>query len=62
MFTRMDHSTEEEWQHISEEHMPHILKIKKRIISMLKQAESLTLGFGTDQLHHALLILEYLYF
>jgi predicted HD phosphohydrolase len=26
----------------------------KRILSMLKQAESLTLGFGTDQLHHAL--------
>ena len=54
MFTRMDHSTEEEWQHISEEHMPHIFDMPKRIISMLKQAKDLTLGFGTDQLHHAL--------
>ena len=34
--------------------MPHIFDMPKRIISMLKQAESLTLGFGTDQLHHAL--------
>ena len=54
MFTRMDESTQEEWQHISEEHMPHIFDMPKRILSMLKQAESLTLGFGTDQLHHAL--------
>ena len=54
MFTRMDHGTEEEWQHISDEHMPHIFDMPKRIISMLKQTESLTLGFGTDQLHHAL--------
>ena len=54
MFTRMDHSTEEEWQHISEKHMPHIFDMPKRIISMLKQAQDLTLGFGTDQLHHAL--------
>ena len=54
MFTRMDQSTQEEWQHISEEHMPHIFDMPKRILSMLKQAESLTLGFGTDQLHHAL--------
>ena len=33
MFTRMDHSTEEEWQHISEKHMPHIFDMPKRIIS-----------------------------
>ena len=32
MFTRMDHSTEEEWQHISEKHMPHIFDMPKRII------------------------------
>ena len=50
MFTRMDQSTQEEWQHISEEHMPHIFDMPKRIISMLKQAEELTLGFNTDQL------------
>ena len=26
----------------------------KRIISMLEQLEGVSLGFGTDQLHHAL--------
>lgn len=54
MFTRMDSSTEAEWQHIAEEHMPHIQDMPKRISSMLKQLAGLTLGFGTDQLHHAL--------
>ena len=49
MFTRMDHSTEEEWQHIREEHMPHIFDMPKRIISMIKQTKELTLGFRTDQ-------------
>ena len=54
MFTRMDSSTEEEWRHIAEEHKPHIQGMPKRVISMLQQLAGLTLGFGTDQLHHAL--------
>ena len=54
MFTRMDSSTAEEWQHITEQHMPHIQDMPKRVISMLQQLAGLTLGFGTDQLHHAL--------
>jgi len=54
MFTRMDQSTEQEWQHISEQHMPHIFDMPNRIIGMLKETEQLTLGFGTNQLHHAL--------
>ena len=54
MFTRMDSSTAEEWQHITEQHMPHIQDMPKRVISMLEQLSELTLGFGTDQLHHAL--------
>ena len=54
MFTRMDSSTEEEWRHIAEEHKPHILDMPKRISLMLQQLAGLTLGFGTDQLHHAL--------
>ncbi len=54
MFTRMDQSTQEEWQHISEQHMPYIFDMPKRIMSMLEQLQELSLGFGTDQLHHAL--------
>jgi len=54
MFTRMDQSTEQEWQHISEQHMPYIFEMPKRIMAMLNQTKDLTLGFSTDQLHHAL--------
>lgn len=54
MFTRMDQSTEQEWEHISEQHMPHIFDMPNRIMGMLKQLQTLTLGFSTDQLHHAL--------
>tara|TARA_B100000029_G_scaffold516236_1_gene627865 strand:- start:18989 stop:19531 length:543 start_codon:yes stop_codon:yes gene_type:complete len=54
MFTRMDQSTKEEWEHIYQEHVPHVLDMPKRVISMLKQLEGVSLGFGTDQLHHAL--------
>ena len=35
MFTRMDQSTKEDWEHIAEEHMPHILDMPNRIIKML---------------------------
>ena len=34
--------------------MPHIFDMPNRIIGMLKETEQLTLGFGTNQLHHAL--------
>ena len=54
MFTRMDQSTKQEWEHISEQHMPHIFDMPNRIMGMLKQLQGLTLGFSTDQLHHAL--------
>ncbi|MDC1300226.1 HD domain-containing protein [Gammaproteobacteria bacterium] len=54
MFTRMDQSTQEEWQHIREQSMPHIFDMPARIMSMLRQLEALSLGFGTNQLHHAL--------
>ena len=54
MFTRMDQSTKQEWEHISEQHMPHIFDMPNRIMGMLKQLQALTLGFSTDQLHHAL--------
>ena len=54
MFTRMDQSSQEDWEHIRDEHMPHVLDMPNRIISMLKQLDGVTLGFNTDQLHHAL--------
>jgi predicted HD phosphohydrolase len=54
MFTRMDESTREDWEHIRNEHMPHVLDMPNRIISMLKQLDGVSLGFNTDQLHHAL--------
>ena len=54
MFTRMDESTKEEWDHIYNEHLPHVFDMPKRIISMLEQLDGVSLGFGTDQLHHAL--------
>ena len=37
MFTRMDQSTKEEWDHIYNEHLPHVFDMPNRIISMLKR-------------------------
>ena len=54
MLTRMEHSTQAECQDMSEPHMPYIFDMPKRIMSMLEQLQELSLGFGTDQLHHAL--------
>ena len=50
MFKRMDQSSKEDWDHIYNEHLPHVLDMPNRIISMLKDLEGLTLGFGTNQL------------
>ena len=54
MFKKMSEGTKEEWDHISQEHAPHIMDMPSRVVEMLKQLESLSLGFGTNQLHHAL--------
>ena len=54
MFTKMSEGTQKDWEHISEEHAPHIMDMPSRVIEMLKQLEALSLGFGTNQLHHAL--------
>ncbi len=54
MLTWMDESTKEEWDHIGQEHAPHIFDMPKRIIAMLKELENFTGGFAVDQLHHAL--------
>ena len=45
MFTKMSDGTKEEWEHISQEHAPHIMDMPTRVIEMLKQLEGLALGF-----------------
>ena len=43
MFTKMSEGTKEEWDHISQEHAPHIMDMPSRVVEMLKQLESLSL-------------------
>ena len=44
MFTKMSDGTKEEWEHISQEHAPHIMDMPTRVIEMLKQLEGLSLA------------------
>ncbi len=46
MFTRMDESSQEDWEHIGLEHFPHIVDMHNREIGMLEQIESFTGGFA----------------
>ena len=41
MFKKMSDGTREEWEHISQEHAPHIMDMPSRVIEMLKQLEGL---------------------
>ena len=52
MFTRMDEGSQEDWEHIGAEHLPHIVDMPNRVIGMLEQLESFTGGFAVNQLHH----------
>jgi predicted HD phosphohydrolase len=54
MFTRMDQGTKADWDHIGQEHAPHIKDMPNRIYGMLASLEGVSLGFATDQLHHSL--------
>lgn len=54
MFTRMDQGTKSDWEHIGQEHVPHIKDMPNRIYGMLASLEGVSLGFATDQLHHSL--------
>ena len=54
MFTRMDQGTKADWDHIGQEHMPHIKDMPNRIYGMLEALEGVSLGFAADQLHHCL--------
>jgi len=55
MFTRMQDGKPEDWAHIAAGHQPHFDSVADRYIAMLKQLEGVSLGFGCDQLHHALM-------
>jgi predicted HD phosphohydrolase len=51
-FTRMDHSTAEQWQVIGAETMRNQPRVAEQFLAMLRQLEGITDGFATDQLVH----------
>ncbi|HKU40568.1 MAG TPA: HD domain-containing protein [Polyangiales bacterium] len=53
-FTRMDVSTAEDWQKIAAATVQHQPAVSERLLDMLRSFSGLHLGFGVDQLHHAL--------
>ena len=53
-FTRMDTSTEAEWQRIHSEHVKEYPKIADRVLGMLRSLEDVVEGFAVDQLVHCL--------
>ena len=55
MFTRMQDGTAEDWGVIAAAHQPHFDSVADRYIAMLRQLEGVSLGFGCDQLQHALM-------
>lgn len=54
MFTRMDESTAEQWQHISGETIKNVSRTAERILWMLRSLEEVTDGFSVNQLVHSL--------
>ena len=55
MFTKMQDGTKEDWMVIGAAHMEEFKNTADRFIDMLKSLEQHTLGFGCNQLHHALM-------
>jgi predicted HD phosphohydrolase len=53
-FTRMDLSTQDDWRKIGAAHVQHQPSVSARMMDMLRSFRGLHLGFGVDQLHHAL--------
>ncbi len=53
-FTRMDESTAEQWAVIGAETIKNQPRVAEQVLSMLRQLEGITDGFGTNQLVHAL--------
>lgn len=53
-FTRMDHSTRDDWMKIAQATVAHQPSTADTILAMLRSFEHLNAGFGASQLHHAL--------
>ena len=53
-FTRMDESTEAQWQHIAEQHFVHQDRVGDRMLMLLESLSEITDGFNCDQLTHCL--------
>lgn len=53
-FTRMDESTAEQWGVIGTETLKNQPRVAEQVLSMLRSLASITDGFATDQLVHAL--------
>jgi predicted HD phosphohydrolase len=53
-FTRMDHSTREDWMKIGRATVDLQPSFADRMLSMLRSFADLDAGFGVSQLHHAL--------
>jgi predicted HD phosphohydrolase len=51
-FTRMDHSTAAEWAEIGRQTTEHQPRVADSVLAMLRSLESITDGFGADQLFH----------
>jgi predicted HD phosphohydrolase len=53
-FTRMDHSTADQWAVIGTETLRNQPRVAEQFLAMLRQCESITDGFATNQLVHCL--------
>lgn len=53
-FTRMDLSNQDDWKKIAVATVEHQPAVSERLLGMLRSFQGLHLGFGVDQLHHAL--------
>lgn len=53
-FTRMDESSQAQWQTIAKATLEHQPTVPARILDMLRSFQDVKLGFGVDQLHHML--------
>ena len=53
-FTRMDHSTPEQWAVIGKETFEHQDRVAERALGMLGSLAEITDGFAVDQLTHSL--------
>jgi predicted HD phosphohydrolase len=53
-FTRMDHSTADQWAVIGRETFEHQPRVADRVLEMLRSLATITDGFAVDQLTHSL--------